>query len=359
MNKKTVSVLKYVLGLGLGLVLLYFALRNVDFDEVKEGFQKANYLWVGLGLLVAILSHWFRAVRWKMLLKAAGYESNSVNLFAAIMVGYMVNQAVPRAGEISRATLGARTERIPIGVSFGTLITDRIFDVICLGLLLVGVVALQFDQIQVIIDNAFKSSGNAESGSGGGSTLLIVLGSGFVLGAILFFALRKRLEKISLFAKLYDFVDKMWAAIKSVGNMKQPLLFLFYTIGIWVCYIMMTYLVFFALEETANLPFIFALTAFTMGGIGMVFPAPGGIGSYHFAIILSFVAYATAFNWTETEANRIGTNIAFIIHTSQLIMMILVGFLCYLYLVPKVKVAEEVTEETGDSKVDLQPSKAN
>ena len=358
MNKKTVSVLKYVLGLGLGLVLLYFALRNVDFDEVKEGFQKANYLWVGLGLLVAILSHWFRAVRWKMLLKAAGYESNSVNLFAAIMVGYMVNQAVPRAGEISRATLGARTERIPIGVSFGTLITDRIFDVICLGLLLVGVVALQFEQIQVIIDSAFESSGNSGDG-GGGSTLLIILGVGFVLGAVLFFALRKRLEKISLMAKLYDFVDKMWAAIKSVGNMKQPLLFLAYTIGIWACYIMMTYLVFFALEETANLPFLFALTAFTMGGIGMVFPAPGGIGSYHFAIILSFVAYAAAFNWTEAEANRIGTNIAFIIHTSQLIMMILVGFLCYLYLVPKVKVAEEVKEGESESQMDLQPSKAN
>ena len=129
MNKKVISALKYVLGLGLGVLLLYFALRSVDFEEVKEGFLKANYLWVGLGLVVAILSHWFRAARGKLLFDAAGYQSNTTNLFAAIMVGYMVNQAVPRAGEISRATLGSRTERIPIGVSFGTLVTDRIFDV--------------------------------------------------------------------------------------------------------------------------------------------------------------------------------------------------------------------------------------
>ncbi len=358
MNKKTVSILKYVLGLGLGLLLLYLALSNVDLDEVRNGFAKANYLWVALGLLVAILSHWFRAVRWKMLLKASGHESNSVNLFAAIMVGYMVNQAVPRAGEVSRATLGAKTERIPLGVSFGTLVTDRIFDVICLLLLLVTIVGLQFEQIQVIMDKAFASS---DGDSGGGTSLLLPILAGVaVLGAVAFFALRSRLSKISIFARIYEFVDNMWKAIKSVGKMEQPLLFLVYTVGIWVCYIMMTYLVFFSLEETANLPFLFALTAFTMGGIGMVFPSPGGIGSYHFAIISSFVAYAAIFNWSDAEATQIGTSMAFIIHTSQLIMMILVGFLCYLYLVPKVKVAEAAEE--GDNQVtsgELKASEAN
>lgn len=343
MNKKVISVLKYVLGLGIGLGLLYLALAEVDFVEVEKGFKEANYFWVGIGLAVAILSHWFRAVRWKLLLRAAGYESNSLNLFAAVMVGYMVNQAVPRAGEISRVTLGSKTERVPMSVSFGTFVTDRIFDVICLGLLVLLVFALQYEQIQVIMDKAFASSDGSE---GGGSLLLPILAGTFVVGAVVVFLLRKRLSKIALFKKVFDFIEQIWQAVLSVRKMDQPVLFVFYTLGIWICYILMTYLVFFALEETADLPFIFAVTAFTMGGIGMLFPSPGGIGSYHFAIISSFVAYAAAFGWAESEAKSIGTNIAFIIHTSQFIMMIVVGFLSYLYLVPKIKMNEgEVVEE--------------
>ncbi|MEM7038131.1 MAG: hypothetical protein AAF570_14195, partial [Bacteroidota bacterium] len=94
----------------------------------------------------------------------------------------------------------------------------------------------------------------------------------------------------------------------------------------------------------------FALTAFVMGGIGMVFPSPGGIGSYHFAIIMTFVAFSSAIGLTEEAAKTVGTNIAFIIHTSQLIMMIVVGFLCYLFLVPKLRLIEEETValEQGD-----------
>ena len=350
MNKKVISILKYVLGLGIGLGLLYLALRDVDFVKVKAGFREANYLWVGIGLVVAILSHWFRAVRWKLLFRAAGYESNSLNLFAAVMVGYMVNQAVPRAGEISRVTLGSKTERIPMSVSFGTFVTDRIFDVICLGLLVLLVFALQFEQIQLIMDKAFASSDGSESG--GGSLLLPILAGVGVLGAVVVFLMRKRLAKIGIFKKAFDFLGQMWEAILSIRKMDQPVLFVVYTLGIWVCYIMMTYLVFFALDETADLPFLFAVTAFTMGGIGMLFPSPGGIGSYHFAIISSFVAYAAAFGWTEQAAKDVGTNIAFIIHTSQFIMMIVVGFLSYLYLVPKIKVSEgEVEEEKGGETV--------
>lgn len=346
MNKKVISILKYVLGLTIGLGLLYLALRGVDFDEVKKGFKEANYLWVGIGLAVAILSHWFRAVRWKLLFRAAGYESNSLNLFAAVMVGYMVNQAVPRAGEISRVTLGSKTERIPMSVSFGTFVTDRIFDVICLGILVLVVFGLQFEQIQAIMDKAFASSDGSEGGS---SLLLPILAGVFAVGALVVFLLRKRLAKIPIFKKAFDFAGQMWDAILSIRKMDQPVLFVVYTLGIWVCYILMTYLVFFALEETANLPFLFAVTAFTMGGIGMLFPSPGGIGSYHFAIITSFVAYAAAFGWTESEASRVGTNIAFIIHTSQFIMMIVVGFLAYLYLVPKIKVKEGEEEKDEEA----------
>ena len=357
MNKKVINILKYVIGFGLGIGLLYLALRGVEFDKVKQGFAEANYLWVALGLVVAILSHWFRAVRWRMLIKAAGYESNSVNLFASTMVGYMVNQAVPRLGEVTKATLTSKTEKIPISVSIGTMVSDRIFDVICLATLLGTVLILQYEEIMIVFDEAF-SSGDPGADDGGTSLLLPILAGVFVLGLVLTIVLRKQLARIPLINKIFGFIGSVWEAILSVRKMKNPGLFLFYTVGIWGCYVMMTYLVFFSLEQTANLPFIFALTAFVMGGIGMVMPSPGGIGAYHFAIIMSFVGYASILGFTKDEAQIVGTNIAFIIHTSQFLMMILVGFLAYLYLVPKVKVAEDLESPQNSPSEVQEPTNA-
>ncbi len=358
MNKTLISVLKYAIGLGLGVSLLYLALKDVEFSKVKRGFEEANYLWVGLGLIVAILSHWFRAARWKMLIKAAGYESSTVNLFASTMVGYMVNQAVPRLGEVTKATLTSKTEKLPISVSIGTMVTDRIFDVICLGLLLGTVLLLQYEEIMFVFDQAFAGSESAGQEESGGSLLLPILAGVFVLGAILTLVFRKQLAKIPLINKIFNFIGSVWEAILSVRKMKNPLLFLFYTISIWGCYILMTYLVFFALEQTSNLPFIFALTAFVMGGIGMVIPSPGGVGSYHFAIIMSFVGYATILGFTKDEAQIVGTNIAFIIHTSQFLMMIVVGFLAYLFLVPKIRVADALASSKEASSEVPEPSEA-
>lgn len=340
MTKKTLfTVLKYVLGLGIGVGLMYMAMRGINFDEVQKGFKEANYLWVFVGLAVAILSHWYRAIRWKLLLEAAGYQSNAWNLFCSIMVGYLVNQALSRVGEVTRATMTAKSERIPLSVSFGTMVTDRIFDVIALGLLVLGVFVFQFKEIMKIMDTAFANSDpNAAAEP---SYLKWYLLGGTILAGVLVLVFWKRLMKVAIFAKGVNFAKEIWQAILSIRHMKHPLKFIYHTVMIWVCYVLMTYLVFFSLESTRELSFIFAITAFTMGGIGMVLPSPGGIGTYHFAIIMSFVAYASSFGWTEDMARTVGANIAFIIHTSQFIMMIVVGALCYFFLLPKLKVVDQ------------------
>lgn len=355
MTRKTLfTIVKYVLGLGLGVLLMWLSMRGIDFQEVEKGFRNANYLWVAVGLVVALLSHWFRAVRWKLLIEAAGYKSNAWNLFCSIMVGYLVNQALSRVGEVTRATMTAKSEKIPLSVSFGTMVTDRVFDVLALGLLVLGVFLFQFKEIMAIMDRAFASNAptsiNEES-----IPWKLIFGITFAVGAVVLLVFWKRFMKIPLFAKGVAFSKDIWLAIKSVTKMKRPWLFLYQTVMIWVCYIMMTYLVFFALKDTNGLSFTFAITAFTMGGIGMVMPSPGGIGTYHFAIIMSFAAYASSFGWTEDFAKVVGTNIAFIIHTSQFIMMIVVGFICYLFLVPKMRigVAESTAQKLADDAREL------
>lgn len=338
MTRKTLfTILKYVLGLGLGALLMWLSMRGIEFDKVRDGFRDANYLWVGVGLAVALLSHWYRAVRWRLLIEAAGHKSNTWNLFCSIMVSYLVNQATGRLGEVTRATMTAKSEKIPLAVGFGTMVTDRVFDVIALGLLVLGVFVFQFKEIMSIMDKAFANS-DPTAPEDVFPWKWVLLGV-MVVGLLLVVLLWSRLMKIKLFAKGVQFAQDIWLSIRSVTKMKRPWYFILLTVLIWLCYILMTFLVFYALDETKDLSFVFAVTAFTMGGIGMVLPSPGGIGTYHFAIIMSFAAYASSFGWTEEHAKVVGTNIAFIIHTSQFIMMVAVGFICYLLLVPKIKVS--------------------
>lgn len=339
-KKKLIAILKYVIGVGLGVGLFYFAFKNIDLKEFWENRREINYWWVGLALAIAILSHWFRAVRWKMLLKAAGYPSNSVNLFASTMVGYLVNQAIPRGGEISRVSLTSQTEQIPLSACFGTLVTDRAFDMLILGLLVLGIGIAEYDQILQIFQDALANSGknSADDAAGGGFpwkwVLLGILAAGILL-AIIF---RKKIAQINLKEKVLTFVRGLWQSLLSIRNLDRPFLFVFYTLGIWICYILMTYLVFFSIPETSNIGPFFGLIAFTMGGIGMVIPSPGGIGSYHYAIALTFGVYWQTLGYADSTASfNVGLKIAFIIHTAQLLMILAVGALSYLYLIPKIR----------------------
>jgi glycosyltransferase 2 family protein len=351
LSRKTVlTTLKYVLSLGLGILLMWLSMKGMDFEQVKESFKNANYIWVGAGLAIALLSHWYRAVRWKSLIQAAGHKSNSWNLFCSIMVSYLVNQATGRLGEVTRATMTAKSEKIPLSVSFGTMVTDRVFDILALGILVLGTFVFQFKQINAIMDKAFASGDVSVDGTAEVFPWEWVLLGAMVAGLLLVIVIWNRLMKIALFAKGVTFTREIWLSVKSVTKMKNPWRFLYQTAMIWICYIMMTYIVFFALPETSNLSFVFAVTAFTMGGIGMVMPAPGGFGTYHFAIKMSFVACAASLGYgSEKYAGDVGTNIAWIIHSSQFIMMVLAGFVCYLILMSKMKIGKNgvVAGQTG------------
>lgn len=342
-KKKLVAILKYTIGVGLGIGLFYLAVKNIDLKEFWENRREINYGWVGLALVIAVLSHWFRAVRWKMLLKAAGYSTNSVNLFASTMVGYLVNQAIPRGGEISRVSLTAQTEKVPLSACFGTLVTDRAFDMLVLGLMVLGIGIVEYDQLMEVFNSAVAKVGAADPAqpeSAGFPLKWVLLGlvGVMALAAIVF---RKKLAQIGLMDKARNFVRELIQALLSIRKLQSPLLFILYTLGIWVCYVLMTYLVFFSIPETSQIGPWFGLIAFTMGGIGMVIPSPGGIGSYHFAIAVTFGVYWQYLGNADYEASfQTGLKIAFIIHTAQLLMILAVGALSYLYLIPKIRASK-------------------
>ncbi len=343
--KNLVTILKYMAGLVIGLGLFYLAFRGMNFEKMKSAFRAADYWWVLVGALIAIPSVVFRALRWKMLLRAAGHESNSGNLFAAIMVGYLANQAIPRAGEISRATMASRSERIPFSVSFGTVVSDRIFDVICLGLLVIFVFVMELDKLLLITEEAFSET-EPGTDEGSGIPWKWILIAFFAAAAAAFALLRKKIRNSKLGGKIWQFASDMIRAVISVRKMRNAPLFVIYTTGIWLSYIMMSYVCFFAFDNTAGMGFYIPLLAFIMGAIGMVFPSPGGIGSYHYGFSLIFWAYWAEIVATmsspgataefDQEATRgLGVLLATIIHGSQMLMIIAIGFISWLYMAVK------------------------
>ena len=150
MKKQTNNILKFICFLGLGVLLVWLTVKDItkqQQEDILVSIQKANYSFIGLSFLVGIFSHYVRAVRWKILLAPLGYQPKTSNTFFAVMVGYLVNLAVPRLGEVSRCGMLNSYEKIPFTEGFGSVIAERALDLVCLVLIFFITLFLEFDKI--------------------------------------------------------------------------------------------------------------------------------------------------------------------------------------------------------------------
>ncbi len=326
-RNQLISVGKYLLGIFLGVGLLYLAFKDISFSDLQVYFQQVNYGWLGLSLCFGALSHFVRALRWRMQLRASGYDTTPDRLYAAVMIGYLVNLALPRAGELARCSVLYRSDRIPLPKTLGTVAIERVFDVLILGAMVLLTISLEYDTLI----SYFDIRGNAEGGGGAPWLLPALLGLG-VLGMAGFFIFRKRLLQIPLIKKGWNFVNELMQAALSIRHIKRPWLFVVYTLIIWVCYVVMTYVAFFALPDIANLPIdhvYMSIIVTAMGGIGMAMPVQGGIGAYHTVVAFTFKSLAIG----GAAAETLGLAFATIIHAAQNVgLIILFGGIGYIYL---------------------------
>jgi len=250
-------------------------------DKLIADFRSANIFWLIVISICFVISHVLRAVRWQMLLKPMGYRISHFNAFASVMVGYFANLGFPRFGELVRALCITKYEKVPIEKSVASIVIGRSVDVIML-LLLIGLgFIFHFDILWGYIqDNLALSS----------TTIGIGLALLIISGLIGLFILRKilalddaGLHPIALKIKnlIAGFVD----AFVQIKNLPNPTLFVGYSVGIWLMYFLMHYLAFFAYEPVSHLSAIDGILVFDFGSLGMVFPAPGGMGSYHYMIV--------------------------------------------------------------------------
>ena len=304
-----------VLPIALGVFLIWYSLAKLkpeDIESIKNSFETANYWWVGLSLLLGALSHLSRAYRWQFMLEPLGYRPRFANNVMAVLVAYLVNLIVPRAGEIARATAISKYEDIPFEKAFGTIVSERIADVI----MLLGIIALAFFlQTELISSYLF-----ADRDGGSSYTLLIFLGLAAIGGFVIW---RFRNSNHPMAIKVQGFIKGLVQGVVSIFRMKKKWAFIFHTVFIWVMYVLMFYVVTFALPETTHLAFGAIIVGFVVGGLSMAL-TNGGLGTYPVFVASALTLYGIGENP--------GLAFGWIMWTAQTVMVLLFGGLSFLLL---------------------------
>lgn len=309
--RKWLTVLVPLL-IGIGIIYYQFTtLTSEEIEKIKISFEKANYYYILLSLIIACVGYWSRAYRWKFALNHLGYETKFSNNFFTVCVSYLVNLTVPRSGEISRAALLKKYENVPFDKAFGTIVAERIVDLLIFFLFVfIGFVS-QFDKIY-----QFLLSENVSFQS------LIITA---IVGLILFFVfiLIWIYAEWQIILKLKKKLSGLVEGITTVYKMKDKWNYIFHSFFIWFSYLMMFYVAVFALPETSEINFDIVIMGFIFGSLAVGF-SNGGLGAYPFSIALIFSLYGIT--------KDVGTAFGWLVWTSQTILTILLGLISYVLL---------------------------
>ncbi|HEY4151388.1 MAG TPA: lysylphosphatidylglycerol synthase transmembrane domain-containing protein, partial [Chitinophagaceae bacterium] len=281
MNKKLLTILQYMFFAALAIFFVWLSLRGLDkekWGELKKALERAHY-WLLLPIfLLLLLSHWFRALRWRQLMEPMGYYPSQLNAFFCVMIGYFVNQGAPRLGEVAKCTILAKYEKVPADKLVGTIVAERAFDVLCLITVFGLTFILQFPVISKLVNDDVLPLFLDKNGTVSYTKIVIIVASLIVLLVLLKY-LFGRLGHINIVQKIKTILLNIWHGLTSVKDLKNKPLFVLYTVCIWVLYWLSTWMGFFAIAETSHLGLTDAITVLAMGSIGMI-ASPGGIGAY-------------------------------------------------------------------------------
>ncbi len=320
MKQKLLKLLKVLAFFVLGMFIFWLVYKDQDLERIESILKNdVNYLWIWVSLFLGLISHVSRTLRWVIMIEPLGHRPRVLNTFLAVMVGYLMNLVIPRMGEISRCGVLARYEKLSFTKLVGTVVTERIIDVIMMLLMTAIVIGTQFGQLLTFLENNPNVKEKLESITLSPVGILTILAI-----AVVIFLLRRKIKNSSFYHKIKEILQKFGEGLRTIRNMKHKWAFIFHTLVIWVMYYLMLYVVFFAFEFTANLSAMAALTTFVLGSYGMVAPVQGGIGAWHFMVIQALIVYGV----DKSD----GVVFAFLAHSSMTGMMIVVGLISLLIL---------------------------
>lgn len=282
-----------------------------DRKQIIFYIKEANLLWVGLSVFLGILSHFSRAIRWNYLLEPLGYKPKIANNVLIILTAYFANLGIPRSGEILRATALTTYEKVPFEKGFGTIVTERVIDLI---MLLSIVITTFFLQTDIILD-FFKTKGFNIT------NIIILLSVGIVGAAILFYIIKKSTHPFLI--KIKEFATGLIQGVLSIFKMKNKWAFIFHTLFIWAVYVGMFWVIKYTVPETIELSISQLLVAFVFGAFAMT-ATNGGIGLYPIAVSSALAIFGIS--------SISGDAFGWIMWISQTLMVVVFGAISFLVL---------------------------
>jgi hypothetical protein len=331
LKQRLATVLKFLAFFSVGIFIFWLVYKDQDIDRIAGVLKHGvSYGWIWLSLLIGLLSHLSRTLRWNLMIEPLGHKPRTTNTFLAVMVGYLMNLALPRMGEISRCGVLARYEKIPFTKLIGTVVVERLIDMLMLLLLLGITIVAQFGQMIRFLQNNPEINGKLHA-----VIYSPVLIGGILLVAILLWFSRSKIRGTSIFRKLAAIIDQFAEGFRTIRTLKNKGAFVFHSVFIWLMYYVMLYVVFFAFGFTSHLGLIAGLTTFVLGSFGMVAPVQGGIGAWHFMVIEALALYGV----DKSD----GKVFALVAHGTTTAMLIVMGLISLLVL-PFINQREDVVD---------------
>ncbi len=320
--KRTLFKSRYILFLGLGIGIFWYIYRDIDTETLSHEAREIKYGWLGLSVLIGMLSHISRAYRWNMLIFPMGYKPKTINTFLSVMVMYLTNMIVPRGGEFARCGVLSRYEHIPFSKLVGTMVVERITDVIALIFFTILIIMAQINVFENFLEDHPAVQTNLEQLF---STRNIFIASCiFISMAVFSIIFRYQLKRTLVYRKFQKIIDDFIHGIKTIRQLKNRWLYIGHSVFIYFMWLFMLYVVFFSFEPTAHLSLIAGATAFVMSGLAMIAPIQAGFGPWHFMVIETLVIYGVE----KTD----GKIFAFIAHTTTNLSLAIAGTIALILL---------------------------
>ncbi len=309
------KALIYLAFLGIGVLLFYMAFSMIDDREALwNDMRSASWGGLIVSFVMGYLAIVSRGLRWVIMLDPLGHKPSPLRTVHAVTFAYFANTFIPRSGELARCAALNQTDDIPVDQLFGTVISERVVDfVILIALTTIAIISNIPAFLELLEGAEMPDATNAIAGAGG---MLLVFG--------LLWLKRKSLLELPFALKVASFLKGIWEGLNSIRQMKRKGMFLFHTFFIWSMYFLMAWVIFKSIASVASISITQALFIMVAGGFGMVMPAPGGVGAYHWAVMLGFSALG--------YAQELGFAVANVIWMTQTAMIVITGGIAYLAL---------------------------
>ncbi|WP_349352121.1 MULTISPECIES: lysylphosphatidylglycerol synthase transmembrane domain-containing protein [unclassified Flagellimonas] len=314
MGKSLKKFLKLFVPIAFGLFLVWYSYNSTtpeERDQILHYISNASPFWVGISVIIGILSHISRAVRWKYLLEPMGYRPKTINTIFIVLISYFANLGIPRSGEILRATALTTYEKVPFEKGFGTIVTERVIDLLMLLIIILVTLVLQTDFILGFLE---QRGVNLIGAIG----ILFVGIVGLFLGS---YIIRKSKSPLAL--KLKGFLGGLQDGVLSLFRMKNKWPFILHTVFIWTAYFGMFWVIKYTVEETVPLSMGELLVAFVAGAFAMS-TTNGGIGLYPIAVSAALGIYGIS--------SVSGDAFGWIMWIAQTMMVVLFGTISFIVL---------------------------